>query len=70
METEILRKNIEDIIAYCDDVFDICKDDMHISGTVEAVNAYLTKLSNIRISANVCKLAIERLEDGNQRIEE
>ena len=70
METEILKKNVDDIIAYCDDVFEIFKDDMYISGTVEAVSAYLTKLSNIRISAEVCKLAIERLEDGNQRIEE
>lgn len=39
METEILKKNVDDIIAYCDDVFEICKDDMYISGTVEAVNA-------------------------------
>lgn len=70
METEILKKNVDDIIAYCDDVIEFCKNDMYISGTVEAVNAYLAKLSNIRSSAIVCKHAIERLEDGNQRIEE
>lgn len=70
METEILKKNVDDIIAYCDDAIELRNNDMYIFGKVEAVNTYLAKLFNIRSSAMVCKHAIERLEDGNQRIEE
>lgn len=66
MEIEILKKNIKLINNCCDYILKASQRELSISGNMYEVNMFLANIESIKASAAICKMALERLEDGNQ----
>lgn len=63
MELEILKKNIQDILIFADDLQQIHSKKLNISGTMQEVANYIGTLKSIKASAEICRIALERFED-------
>ncbi len=70
MEIEILKKHIKSINDCCDYILKASQRELSISGNMYEVNKFLANIESIKGSAAICEMSLERLEDGNQEVEE
>lgn len=65
MEIEILKRNVNDLNAAVDRMYLYAQsEEISLSGNLFQINNFLAALSEVKACGNICKLAIERLEEN------